>query len=153
MNPFDYLQQNLDRGSRVGYDSTLHSAQSIQILSKILLQRNILLTPFDIGYNPIDMIWGDDRPPIPTSQHNLRIHPLEYAGSTPLEKLNNLRIQYFTSLKNDHEKSSKIVMISASLDEIAWVYNIRGNDIKYNPTLLAYTMILNGVYPFIHFTC
>ncbi|MBQ4068060.1 MAG: aminopeptidase P family protein [Lachnospiraceae bacterium] len=56
-----------------------------------------------------------------------------YAGETAGNKLNRIRNKMIEYKADVH--------ILTSLDDIAWLYNIRGNDIQYNPVVFAYTII------------
>ena len=80
--------------------------------------------------NFMKKIWPD-RPALPKDK--LWLIPDKQAGESASEKLNRLR----KALK---EHKAKYALI-ASLDDIAWLYNIRGNDILYNPVALAYSIV------------
>jgi hypothetical protein len=139
----EYLRDHLTPGSQVGYDASLHSAQTIQHLSHFISPKKITLVPGDI--NLIDLIWDTERPSLPFSDQSIRFHPLEFAQLTPTEKLHLLHEQYFQSSSGEGWISGKQkVLITTSLDEIAWLYNIRGDDVRCNPTLLAFSIIREG---------
>ena len=57
----------------------------------------------------------------------------QYTGSTITTKLNNVR----NTLKN-HDANYMIISV---LDEIAWLFNLRGNDIAFNPLFISYAVI------------
>ncbi len=76
------------------------------------------------------LIWND-RPPLPHAP--IREHPLEYAIHTRAEKLADLR-----RAMRAHGASHHVV---SALDEIAWVLNLRGADVKYNPVFLAHLLV------------
>jgi Xaa-Pro aminopeptidase len=111
-------------------------------------ENNISLVPCDPNNNLIDVIWGSDRPQLPTSTHSIRLHPMAFAGLSPTEKLNLLRSKYLTFVPSIKKKKNsldqRVILITSSLDEIAWLYNLRGNDVQCNPTLLAYSLISKG---------
>jgi Xaa-Pro aminopeptidase len=139
-----YLRDQLPSGSQVGYDPSLHSAQAIQTLTSFISQKKITLVP---GQNLIDLLWGPERPSLPFSDQTVRLHSLEFAGLNPTEKFQILQKQY---LKTGADADVGVgvgqqrVLITASLDEIAWLHNIRGDDVKCNPILLAYSIIREG---------
>lgn len=84
--------------------------------------------------NPIDSIWGDNRPLPPCGK--VRVHPEMYAGKSVQTKLTELREKLLG-------KSARGI-ISAALDEIAWLFNIRGADVPCNPVAVAYAVVTLG---------
>jgi len=84
-------------------------------------------------------IWSD-RPPLPHAP--VYEHPLEYAIRTRAEKLAGVR-------EAMHQAGATHHIVSA-LDEIAWVLNLRGSDVDYNPVFLAHLLIdANGATLFV----
>jgi Xaa-Pro aminopeptidase len=75
-------------------------------------------------------IWSD-RPPLPHAP--VYEHPLEYAIRTRAEKLAGVREAMRAAGATHH--------IVSALDEIAWVLNLRGSDVDYNPVFLAHLLI------------
>lgn len=75
-------------------------------------------------------IW-EERPPLPAAR--IFEHPLEYALRTRAEKLHAVRASMRAAGAACH-------LVSA-LDEIAWVLNLRGSDVEYNPVFLAHLLI------------
>ena len=134
----EYLSTSLPSGSVVGVDPFLHSASEYQKLVSAFAPKDITLK--SIESNPIDSIWGEKRPAPPAG--TLRVHAIEYAGKSVADKLKDLREQ-LTAKKCDG-------IASTSLDEIAWVYNIRGSDVPCNPVAVSYALItLDSAYLFI----
>ncbi|EPZ59463.1 metallopeptidase M24 family protein [[Clostridium] sordellii ATCC 9714] len=85
------------------------------------------------------MIWND-RPDLSTAKAFLL--DVKYAGETFSSKLNRVR----ESMK---EKNANVHVIT-TLDDIAWLFNIRGGDVKFNPVVLSYALItLDKVYLFL----
>ncbi|HWG67465.1 MAG TPA: aminopeptidase P family N-terminal domain-containing protein, partial [Rhodanobacteraceae bacterium] len=72
-----------------------------------------------------------DRPPLPHAP--VYEHPLDYAIHSRAEKLANLRDAMQQAGATHH--------IVSALDEIAWVLNLRGSDVEYNPVFLAHLLI------------
>ncbi len=77
-------------------------------------------------------VWTD-RPQVPADP--LRLHPTEFAGEGAREKLRRLG----DVLKTLHADK----MLVASLDDIAWLLNLRGNDVDFNPVFVAYLLAGN----------
>jgi len=122
-----YLKENLSAGSVVGIDGWTFSKKQLDHLSKQLKEVDISLkTNEDL----IDKVW-EDRPPIPDD--DIFIHDISYAGKDRKEKINDIR-KVMDQKNVDHH------MIT-TLDDIAWIYNIRGSDVKCNPVCIVYTII------------
>ena len=80
--------------------------------------------------NLIDQIWKD-RPPIPKTP--IRLQPQHYTGESAEEKLTQLR-------KTLQSQNTNAIILNV-LDDIAWLFNIRGNDIAYNPLVISYAIV------------
>ena len=74
--------------------------------------------------------WSD-RPGLPTAP--IRDLPLEYAGQSRVEKLARVRAVM-------REQGAQWHLVS-TLDDIAWIFNLRGNDVSYNPVFLSHALI------------
>ena len=83
-----------------------------------------------IDQNLIDLIW-EDRPPIPLEP--LRQYPIEYAGETAKNKISRLQ-----NALTAHGADAHVITL---LDAIAWLFNIRGSDVEFNPLAISYAMI------------
>jgi Xaa-Pro aminopeptidase len=81
--------------------------------------------------NLIDIVWGEDRPHRPDQP--IRLLGQQFAGKGIKAKLEDLRKEL------DKKKSSGIVI--SMLDEIAWLFNLRGSDIPYNPVFFSYVTV------------
>jgi Xaa-Pro aminopeptidase len=81
--------------------------------------------------NLVDKVWGSERPPMPNQAAKLL--GLSFAGKSVKAKLEDLRKEL------EKKKSSGFVV--SMLDEIAWLFNLRGNDIPYNPVFISYATI------------
>jgi len=78
----------------------------------------------------IDEIW-DDRPPRPESA--ITRHPVKHAGESTASKLGRIRAIM-------GERGAQALVVS-KLDAIAWVLNIRGQDVPFNPLTISYALI------------
>ena len=76
-------------------------------------------------------IWTEDRPAIP--QDKLYPYSADFAGETVESKLSRMREQL--------AKKKADALIVSALDEIAWLLNIRGNDVEYNPVVISYVVL------------
>ena len=124
----EWLLESIPKGGFVGFDPTLVSADEVEKRTTELSAGNITFKA--IQPNPIDSVWVN-RPQLPVS----RIFPMasEHTGTSTREKA--LQI-----CKKLQEKKQKFVLTS-ELTEIAWLLNIRGGDIPYNPVFYAYLLL------------
>ncbi len=123
----EWITQNLGEGDKVGVDPRLISAAQAQRLQSSLKKGHIALTP---APGMLNSLW-ENRPELP--QTDIIAHPLMYAGLDRREKIANLR----TAMDN---KQSAWYLVTA-LDELAWLFNLRGSDIDYNPVFVAFAVV------------
>lgn len=122
-----WLATTLREGDVVGLDGSLMSRSWYQSLVAGTRPRGIRL---DHHADLIGPIWTD-RPPLP--QAPVYEHPAKFAGATRLEKLARVR-QQLAEKKVTHT-------VLSSLDDIAWLFNLRGSDIPYNPVFVAHAVV------------
>jgi Xaa-Pro aminopeptidase len=136
-SPLELLTANLRKGSTVGIDPAIHSVATIRKYLSSFAKKNIQLKY--LKKNLVDEIWLTDRPAVPSSA--IRVHPLQYAGKSVEEKLTDVR--KLLEAENSLAAESKTVdgLICSSLDEIMWLYNIRGSDVPFNPVSLCYALV------------
>lgn len=92
-----------------------------------------------IALKSIDLIkplWIEGRPAIPADK--LYPYSADFAGETVESKL--ARIRRILNQKSNI-KNQKYALIVSALDEIAWLLNIRGNDVEYNPVVISYVVL------------
>jgi hypothetical protein len=87
----------------------------------------------DISYgeNFVDLVWGSARPERP--KNPVFALDLSYAGKSHADKLGNIR--------QELEKQKARAFVVTMLDEVAWLFNLRGSDIDYNPVFFAYAVV------------
>ena len=124
----EWLRKELPAGSIVGIDSALFSYRKARQLKKALAVSDILLKPVD--HNLVDLI-REDKPAFPSE--SVTIHQHQFCGESFTDKLSRVR----TRMKE--ENVSLLVLVA--LDEIAWLFNIRGTDIPYNPVTIAWAAV------------
>lgn len=126
-----WLHENLSNNQTLGYNGNLFSVNEIEFIDKKLNSKQIKL--IDVG-DIFEKIWKE-RPKQPTNQ--IIEHDLKYAGKTRIDKIHELN-------KQIKSYGASNVLIS-KLDDIAWLLNIRGNDIKYNPVVSSYFLIKDDI--------
>ncbi|XP_017041184.1 xaa-Pro aminopeptidase 2 [Drosophila ficusphila] len=126
----DWLGGHVHVDKRIGADPHLvpHS-QWIQWEREL---EEKLLKLVKINNNLIDLIWGSERPETP-KHHVIKVHPKHFAGESWQDKVKELR-RRLAHLGCD-------AMVITSLTEIAYLLNIRGNDIPYTPVVKSYAIV------------
>lgn len=123
----DYLIENLGAGKVVGVNGWMFSHESINNTSKAFDAYNIALkTNIDI----ISSVWHD-RPSLLNLP--ISIHDIKYAGLTVRSKIEQVKSKLNT-------KGAMHYLVTG-LDEIAWVLNLRGSDVPFNPVFVGYLVI------------
>jgi len=124
-----WLAKNLPSGSRVGVDPFLHTIDGARKLQKALKDSGLTLVPV-VGGNLVDAVWADQPA---ASSATLRVHPTKLAGASVQDKLQLLR--------NDLSEQGVGAVIITALDEVAWLLNLRGGDVDYNPIFISYAIV------------
>uniref|UniRef100_A0AAY5KZ24 Xaa-Pro aminopeptidase n=1 Tax=Esox lucius TaxID=8010 RepID=A0AAY5KZ24_ESOLU len=114
--------------------------ETYEAYSRNLAPANMVLK--SLPDNLVDTVWKD-RPPVP-SDVLIRL-PDRIIGRTWQMKVEHIRSQM-----RDNPYKPTAVLLSA-LDETAWLFNLRGNDIPYNPFFYSYTLLtLDEIWLFVH---
>lgn len=123
----EWINSQLNEGSKVAIDGFNAGVDDIIKLKKCLkIKNHKLYTNIDL----IDHTWVD-RPCMPNAK--IYRQKLSYAGISRLDKINNIRNKMKIEGANYH--------LVASLDDIAWIMNIRGSDVDFNPVAISYLLI------------
>ena len=132
----EYLLEKLPKNSTLGFDGRVMSVKEGQSLANKLAFKGINI---EYKYDLVNDIW-EDRCSLPTEKAFLL--GVEYSGESFSDKLSRIR--------NVMKEKKATTHILASLDDIAWLFNIRGRDVKSNPVVLSYAVIsIDSVYLFI----
>ena len=124
---FEYIENEVPSGSKVGFDGRTISAAMGAILELNLAKKNITISYED---DLLNEIW-EDRPAL--SDAKAFLLDIKYSGEDFTSKIARVREWMRENNTTTH--------ILTSLDDIAWLFNIRGGDIKYNPVVLSYAVI------------
>ena len=123
----EWLEKNLAEGTVLGLDARLYSAATLKEYEKKLAVRNVAIR------GELDLpgrIWAD-RPAVPATP--VFVHEALYAGLSPAEKIAGIR------RRMANERTGQYLV--SALDCIAWLFNLRGDDVKNNPFTIAYARI------------
>ncbi len=122
-----YLEEKMPEGGCLGFDGRVVNAAEGLALEEMLRERGAHIS---YGEDLAGMIW-QERPEL--SAEPAWVLDERYAGKSALDKIADVR--------EAMEKVHASVHVLTSLDDIAWLLNIRGNDILYNPVVLSYALV------------
>ncbi len=120
----DWIAGELSAGAVVAIDSRLCSVNGVADIGARLAKNNIEL---QLCEDPFAQLWPD-RHPLPNS--DLFELDIAYCGVERQSKLQSLRA----------ELAGRTFLVTA-LDEIAWLLNLRGSDVEFNPVFYAWLLI------------
>ncbi len=132
----EYLLEKLPKNSTIGFDGRVMSVKEGQSFANKLAFKGINI---EYKYDLVNDIW-EDRCSLPTEKAFLL--GVGYTGESFSDKLSRIR-----EVMKEKKATTHIL---ASLDDIAWLFNIRGRDVKSNPVVLSYAIVsTDSVYLFI----
>ncbi len=111
----------------VGYDGEVYSAADAEDLRRQLSRHDMTVLP---DFQSYGAVW-EERPALP--EGTIHYYPEEYAGKSLGEKLEEVRALM-------RQAGTEFLPLGC-LDDIAWLMNLRGNDVLFNPVGLSYALI------------
>ncbi|MGF6907877.1 aminopeptidase P family protein [Fusobacterium sp. PH5-44] len=123
----DFIKKEVKSNSVIGFDGKVVSADLAEKLKEIMALNN---GKIKAEYDLIGEIWKN-RPKL--SENKIFILEEKYTGKSCENKIKIIREKMKLTGTTTH--------IINTLDDIAWIYNIRGNDTQNNPVVLAYSII------------
>lgn len=123
----EFLSAHLQEGDCVGIDGKMFSAEEVEHLQKELKKSGIRIKSIA---DPMQLLWTG-RPAMPLAP--AFVYDTKYAGMSFTEKL--------PAVRQAMEATGADSLLLSALDEIAWLLNIRGNDVHCNPVVVSYLLI------------
>ena len=123
----EWLRDTLKEKNNVGFDGNVFSVDMVKDMQKEFSAKNIGLI---IEQDLINELWSH-RPEIPKS--SVFAHEVKYAGKSTIQKL--------TQVREEMNKKGANHYLLTSLDDIAWLLNIRGNDVPNNPVVISNVVV------------
>ncbi|MGM0396870.1 MAG: aminopeptidase P family protein [Bacillota bacterium] len=123
----EWLEENVGDGDTIGFNGKIFSQGAVEKIENGLQDRVIKIHDED---DLVGAIW-DDRPGLPTE--DAFILDEEYSGKSTKQKLEDVRTEM------DKKKATDFVL--GSLEDIAWLFNIRGWDVENNPVVISYALV------------
>lgn len=124
----DWLVEILSAGDRLGYDPWIATRAGVERLTKACARAGAELVA--VESDPLDAIWPN-RPPLPLGP--VVPHPAAYAGEEPASKRERVAAKL--------RKEGAAAAVLAAPDSIAWLLNIRGQDVPHTPTAHAFAIV------------
>ena len=125
--PAKWLEANLRKGARFGYDPWLHTPDQVERLKKAL--QSVGGELIAVEPNPIDSLWTD-RPA--QSLGKISLHPHKHAGEAAAQKFSRVAPLL----------AGEDALVVSDPHSVAWLFNIRGADVSHTPLPLAFALIL-----------
>lgn len=123
----EWLTENIGTGKRIGLDGRTFSIGRLRKLEAFAKEKNILI---DIGSDLISELWID-RPSV--SGSTVFDHPVAFCGKERSVKIAEVRAEMKRQNIDYH--------LLTAADDIMWLLNVRGNDLKYSPLLLSFAIV------------
>ncbi len=122
-----WIIEQVGKGGTVGIDGLVYTASEAKALKSNLDRKEIKL---ETSFDPFEVIWHD-RPEIPKNE--VFILPDKIAGESVERKIKRIN-----GVLKQIEADGIIIV---TLDAVAWTFNLRGNDVDYNPVAVAYAYV------------
>ena len=123
-----WLANQLKPGEKVGVNSQMFSLNGYATMKTELKMNELDLVSIDLPA----LVWTD-RPAIPLNP--FFVYDIQFSGKSTVDKLELVRAEM--------KKAYADVFVISALDDIAWLFNIRSNDVDYNPVVIAYALVEN----------
>ncbi|KAF2128571.1 putative Xaa-Pro aminopeptidase P [Dothidotthia symphoricarpi CBS 119687] len=125
----EWTADQVEGGKIVGVDPSVVTAVDARKLAEKIKKKGGEYKAVD--ENLIDVVWGDQRPARPSEK--VIVQPVQYSGRSFNDKIEDLR--------KELEKKKSLGFVVSMLDEAAWLFNLRGSDIPYNPVFFSYAVV------------
>ena len=122
-----WINSELNEGQVVSFDPAVLSISQVDGLKSAFKKKKIKVAS---SYDLINEIWTD-RPAFPNGK--AVVQSVEFSGMDRTEK--------FAALREKMKEEGVTHHLFASLDDIAWIFNIRGTDVAYNPVVMSYAVV------------
>ncbi|MGL5066528.1 MAG: aminopeptidase P family protein [Sarcina sp.] len=126
----EWIERNIKDNEVLGFDGNVISIKTYKKMKEFSVKNNFEIK---IDEDLLNEIWCD-RPELPKDK--TFIHDVKYCGKSVSQKIKDV-----LDIMISEDGDSYIV---SSLDDVAWLFNIRGNDVKNNPFVLAHGVLTRG---------
>lgn len=123
----EWLQATIKKGSTVAVDGRLISAGNMRLLEAVLSPGGVKL---NIKADLITPLWKE-RPPMPDDKAFAL--PVKFSGENRVARIRRVR-EKMAEMHADYQ-------LLTTADDVMWLLNIRGNDLRYSPLLLSFAIV------------
>lgn len=123
----EWLLETIGKDTILGIDPRLISVNNFRAREQSLKKHGITLVPIT---GLLEEVWTDRPAP---ARSRVMIHDVAFAGKSREDKLSDIR-RSMSQVKAEY-------LLIPSLDDIAWLLNLRGNDIDFNPVFMSYLLV------------
>lgn len=125
--PWEWLEEQA-AGKQIGIDPWLFSVAQLKRWKASCGEAKLI----ELEGNPIDALWGDDRPVLSTA--SAFEYPLDYAGEARESKI--------ARVAETVKKQKAAAVLLTAPESVMWLLNIRGRDMHYTPILLCRALLM-----------
>ena len=126
----EWIISTFPDGAVVGFDFTQYPAANLEQRASTMAENNIQVKSMA---NLVDQCWGDARPQRP--QKEVQHLDITFTGRQTLDKFEDVK----------KKLGGKVdCLLVTTLDDIAWLTNLRGADIDFNPVFFSYLLFYPG---------
>eukprot|EP01062_Namystynia_karyoxenos_P028145 TRINITY_DN21386_c0_g1_i1.p1 TRINITY_DN21386_c0_g1~~TRINITY_DN21386_c0_g1_i1.p1 ORF type:complete len:711 (+),score=235.00 TRINITY_DN21386_c0_g1_i1:94-2226(+) len=129
----EWCTSELADGTRIGFDADCVSACGFERLEKQFKTGKRKVELKAVTGNLVDDIWGAERPSL--ASERIRVHDIKFAGMSVEEKLDKVAA--------DLKKQEADAVVLSALDDVAWLFNLRGADQAHTPIFFSYAVVLS----------
>ncbi|KAJ8921864.1 hypothetical protein NQ315_008496, partial [Exocentrus adspersus] len=135
-----WLKEHLPKRGRIGFNPKLVSEYMWTKLKSELKGSTLDLVALNVSL--VDVIWPPEERQPKESKPSFVVG-IEYTGKNYTTKINETR--------REIQKLGADAMVITSLDEIAWLLNIRGRDVPFSPFLRSYVILdMNNIFLYVN---
>lgn len=124
-----HLAKTLPKEAAVGVDPAVLAMKRARRIARTLAPAGVALKPIDA--NLVDAARGPV--PVPRARATVTPLPTRFSGESSASKLRRVR-------RAMREREADALVVT-TLDAIAWLFNVRGADVAYNPVVVAYAVV------------
>ncbi len=122
-----WVADRLQKGDKVGFDGSCYPAGEVLQFEKTFSKKGIEMI---VDADLLNDIWNE-RPGFPSEP--AKFHPLKWAWKSRREKIEQI--------SDEIENQNADLTVVSALDDLCWTFNIRGNDIPYNPVVMGFALV------------
>eukprot|EP01062_Namystynia_karyoxenos_P055606 TRINITY_DN4657_c0_g1_i1.p1 TRINITY_DN4657_c0_g1~~TRINITY_DN4657_c0_g1_i1.p1 ORF type:complete len:764 (+),score=244.42 TRINITY_DN4657_c0_g1_i1:80-2293(+) len=130
--PSEFVASELKDGMKLGFDADCCSAKMHELMQKKIKDGSRRVELVSVSGNLVDQMWAE-QPELPSG--SIRVHDIKFAGKSVVDKLDEVAKE----LKKKQGDST----VLCDLDDVAWLFNLRGADLPNTPIFFGYAIVFS----------